>query len=128
MKLLRMILISPESEISKGNLIQNLAYGRKENIIASMSNCKTCDLIFSIASSVSDQHIFNGSNEELSSVFSEIFAVIATIFGNIDISDFVLSSSNMSFSQNLIQNKIRKPIRHGRFSGSVSIQLSVSLI
>jgi hypothetical protein len=125
-RLLKNILLSPEAEISKGNLIQTLAYGKKETVIGSMYKSKMCDLIFSLASSVNDRVIFRSPNDDVSVIFADLFCIIASIFDDVDISQ-LFSLVCPKKSENLSSQKpLKKPIRHGRFSGSVSVQLSVS--
>lgn len=127
LRLLKNILISPEAEVSKGNLIQNLAYGKKETVIGAMYKTKMCDLIFSLATSVNDRSIFRTSNNDVPDMFEDLFCIIASIFNDVEVSQ-LLSHVCPKKSDNLgVQKSIKKPIRHGRFSGSVSVQLSVIL-
>ena len=124
-RLLKNLLLSPEAEVlnGNGNLIQKLSYGRREHVISSMFKSKMSDMLFSLASSVNDD-IFQISNSDVSSIFEDIFCIVASLFENIDLSQlFIQSQSNKTNNLDLQQTK--KPIRHGRFSGSVSIQLSV---
>lgn len=128
-RLLKNLLISSEAEVSKGNLIQKLAYGRKEHVINAMCKAKLCDLLFSFASSASDRTIFRTSDSNVSSIFEDIFCIIATIFDGFDVSQLFSCLTNNKMKNILEDQKIvKKPIRHGRFSGSVSVQLSVKIL
>lgn len=126
-RLIKDILLSPEADASKGNLILNLSYGRKETVIASMYASKMCDIIFSVASSVNNKDVFGRNATDVSDIFEDIFCIISSIFENIDLKQLLSANTN---SNNAIENNgqksFKKPIRHGRFSGSVSVQLSVS--
>lgn len=125
-RLLKNLLLSPEAEVSKGNLIQKLVYGRKWHLIKAMSKSKMCDVLFSLASSVNDRQIFRSANHEVSSIFEDIFCIIASIFEAVDPSQ-IFTRAKLDSANNLEdRNLAKKPIRHGRFSGSVSVQLSVS--
>lgn len=118
--------MSPEAETTKGNLIQTLAYGKKETVIGAMEKSKMCDLIFSLASSVNDRVIFRASNNDVSDIFEDLFCIIASIFNDADISQLISYVSPKKSEKLDAQKPLKKPIRHGRFSGSVSVQLSVS--
>lgn len=120
------ILLSPEAETTKGNLIQTLAYGRKETVIGAMYKSKMCDLIFSLASSVNDRVIFKTSNNDVPDIFEYLFCIIASIFNDVDISQLISNVCPKKSEKLVAQKPLKKPIRHGRFSGSVSVQLSVS--
>lgn len=119
---------SPDAEITKGNLIQNLAYGKKENIIKSMSDCKMCDIIFTLASSLGGDIISafkKGNKDDASVIFSDIFSIIAAIFDDIEVPSLILKSRSVIAEDPNSRQLFKKPIRHGRFSGSVCVQLSV---
>lgn len=126
-KLIKNTLLSPEAEVSKGNLIQNLAYGRKESVISAMSKSKMIDVLFSLTSCANDRKIFKASSSDVEVIFEDLFCVIASLFDSVDPSHLV-KSKTISSSGLEAQASIKKPIRHGRFSGSVSVQLSVRLI
>lgn len=123
-RLLKNALICPEKECVGGNQIQNLAYGRRETIIASMAKSKMIDLIFTLSSSSSDRKLFDPSRNDVSAIFEDILCIISTIFDGIEISD-LFKKNAQQIANDIDSGKIRKPIRHGRFSGSVSVQLSV---
>ena len=127
-RLLKNILSSPDAEITKGNLIQNLAYGKKENIIKSMSDCKMSDIIFTLASSLGGDIIYafkEGNKDDTSVIFADIFSIIAAIFDGIDVPNLILKSRSVIAEDLNSKRSFKKPIRHGRFSGSVCVQLSV---
>lgn len=127
-RLLKNILLSPEADSSKGNLILNLSYGRKENVISSMFSSKMCDIIFSIASSIDNRDLFDRNNPDIPTIFQDVFGIIALTFENLDLSQFISSESRPSKSMENNNQSYKKPIRHGRFAGSVSVQLSVTTI
>ena len=110
------------------NLIQNLAYGKKENIIKSMSDCKMSDIIFTLASSLGGDIIYafkEGNKDDTSVIFADIFSIIAAIFDGIDVPNLILKSRSVIAEDLNSKRSFKKPIRHGRFSGSVCVQLSV---
>lgn len=93
-----------------------------------MSNCKMCDILFTLASSLSGDIISvfkEGNKDDVSVIFADIFSIIAIIFEDIDVSSLVLKSRSMIVEDSNSRRSFKKPIRHGRFSGSVSVQLSV---
>ncbi len=124
-RLLKNILLSPEAEVSKGNLIQTLAYGRKETIIGAMYKSKMSDLIFSLACSANDRIIFKTSSNYVLHIFEDLFCIIASIFNDVEVSQLIYHVCPKKSDHLGIQKPLKKPIRHGRFSGSVSVQLSV---
>lgn len=111
--------------MSKGNLIQTLAYGKKETIIGAMYKSKMCDLIFSLASSANDRVLFKSSNIDVPRIFEDLFCIIASIFNDVEVSQIIAHSCPKKSNHLGMQKPLKKPIRHGRFSGSVSVQLSV---
>lgn len=121
-------MLSPEADSSKGNLILNLSYGRKESVISSMYSSKMCDILFSVASSVNNKEVFGRINTETAVIFEYIFCIISSVFENVDLKQLLYTNAKASNSVETDQKPFKKPIRHGRFSGSVSVQLSVSLV
>lgn len=93
-----------------------------------MYNSKMCDIIFSVASSVNNKDVFRGNNLDIPVIFEDIFCIISSIFENIDLKQLWSTNAKASNSIEKDQKSFKKPIRHGRFSGSVSVQLSVSFV
>lgn len=117
----------PEPATDKGNLILNLAYGKKETILLAMSRYKTIDIIFGISSVTDGEDCglpFNEANNY--GIYQKVWDIIATIFRDIPadaIIDVKVKPKSASNAENEEQS-LRKPIRHGRFAGSVSVRLS----
>ena len=127
-RLLKDILVSPEADSSKGNLILNLSYGRKDSIISSMYSSKICDILFSLASSINNKEIFGKNSMNIPVIFEDIFCIIASIFECVDLKQLLNANSKTSKLIENDQKSFKKPIRHGKFSGSVSVQLSVNFL
>lgn len=126
-RLLKNILVSPEADSSKGNLILNLSYGRKESVVAAMHASKMSDILFSVASSANNKDIFGKNSSSIPAIFEDVFCIIASIFDNVDLNQLLSEYTKSAQPTEKDHKSIKKPIRHGRFSGSVSVQLSVSL-
>ena len=127
-RLLKDVLLSPGADSSKGNLILNLSYGRKESVIAAMHTSKMCDILFSVSSSVNNKDVFGKNSMTVPVIFEDVFCIISSIFENIDLNQLFIANAKINQPTEDGQKSFKKPIRHGRFSGSVSVQLSVSFL
>jgi len=117
------------------DLVQSMAYGNNSMLIKSLYKSKFMDLFFCIASSwneiLSDiprgdaNHIFNCTLHILECVFD---LSILKDLAHYTVSKSISCLTESSLDQDLMQKPCKRPIRHGRFSGAVSVQLSVGSI
>ena len=125
-RLLKNILISPEADSSKGNLILNLSYGRKESVVAAMHASKMSDILFqSLVQLTTRIYLAKTARQFLlfwRCLLHHRFYFRKRWFESAFERGYKISSIDWKDHKS-----IKKPIRHGRFSGSVSVQLSVSL-
>ncbi len=126
LSLLLTLLAAPEASTEKGNLNLNLAYGKKETLLASMTCCKTIDIIFGISSAFENEDNglpFNTAREF--DIYQKTWSIISCIFRDVSADSIIdIKVGPKTGSAETEDRPIRKPIRHGRFSGSVSVRLS----
>jgi hypothetical protein len=116
---------------ASNNLTLSLAYARNPQLVKAMYKSKVIDIIFCMASSF-DEVLSDLPTSQLVAILGNALAVTARIFEVAHVDSIVKLSSGGSssepsmFGSAPVDLRTRKPIRHGRFSGSVSVQLSVS--
>ena len=121
------LLEAPEASTDKGNLSLNLAYGKKETLLASMTRCKTIDIVFAISSALeNDNHGLPFSQAQGYHIYQMAWSIISCIFRDVCVDSIIdiKATPKAAGSAEAEERPIRKPIRHGRFSGSVSVRLS----
>ena len=125
------ILLSMEDQKSH-DLVHSMAYGNNCQLIKALHKSKLIDVLFCISSS--KKEVLSGIPSTYSTpIFGSTLRIIECIFDlnilndliNYAASQSVSCSADSSLNQDSEPKAFRKPIRHGRFSGSVSVQLSV---
>lgn len=91
-----------------------------------MQKCRLIDVVFCLTSSIGNPDVLSWTNYETAKIFEHLLALLSSLFRDVSAADLVESKKAVMEAEP--SSKPRKPIRHGRFSGSVSVQLSVGAL
>jgi hypothetical protein len=129
--LLRNSLATPDasSHYASNNVALASSFGRQERLISGMRSTRLLEFLIVAASSCNDRRdgrIFGPHATLLLQIFHCIFAsydpdVIASMW-NADEAGPQISETEQALQK---EKKLRRPIRHGRFNGTVVVRLSV---
>lgn len=95
-------------------------------LLTAMTKCKMTDIIFALTSSLDSGDCLSFTETMTFDILEHLLEITALTFRDLPVEDIVMRNKPLeSFAADLNAGpKARKPIRHGRFSGSISVQLS----